>query len=693
MTTDAVLPTRTMKARELRHESLKVSLDDHLTIVAGLAADGVRRLVDAIRSGSVVMVDDGGSLRPATAQDLPADAPPLVVALGVTSAPATAAPDTSAPAGGQDAPKAEADVAVAEAALADAQAVLDTAEASYTRAQDELLALRRDADRGAHAALEEAERSLDEAREAAASARRVLVAAREEAQAAEADLGEVRELRARRDHLRDQRDEMAARLSRMPNLDAARLSQALEGLRRLRQVKPRPMARAVEMADRILGIEEELTAMAVDSPPTWLSKPALDALRGARADLAALESGIPAVAVDPGKVATVQAAHAALLDAEARAMEKGNRSNRRRLEEATNAEREALHALGLSSYGQFLKYLAPTLDIGAREERVAEARAALSDTEAVWAELHGGTVPEQWTQLQVERAELVEEAHELLGGDVATELLDETLRTHLEAFVDTSWAEDALSQALAATGMPLPPGGLEAAAEKILADAPELAEEREQISAAVSQLDAELEVVDANLAELAPPVPDEAGAGDNSTPSLREVEEAVQAAESRLRDAEAAVAETQERVQKADSVASTEAKAAAAAESTKADVQTARDALAQAHDALTAAAGAAADAVKAIADAATAAADRSAAAAVARRYETRLRLLARSVAHHATGTPMIVTGDPAALGEPADVVAMLAAVAGDLQVIAVFADATVAEAASALGDRGRIVRV
>lgn len=677
MTDSDVVRRRAVTATQIRHGSTVIDLHDRLTVVTGLDPAAAEELLSALaRDDSTLVFGEGRSTidhRPPASLVLSAGGPSEITSGASTDL--------------------QVAVQTAESAFADARAGLEAAEVAYTDAQDELLALRRDADREALSALEEARRRVETAEQGAAAARRAVDAAREESTARESDLGAVRELERRRERMQQAREEVAARLLALPpTIDVGPVATALDGLRRLRTVKPRPMARAVEIADRLQEIDAALAAMTVEAPPEWLVTPALDALRTAKADLDALESGKPTVAVDPEEVRAVEACHDRVLEAESKVMEKGSRSNRRRLDEAAAAEREALHALGLSSYDQFLKYLAPTLDAGAREERLTEARAAVGDAETVWAELHGGSVPEGWTELHLERVTLIEEAHALLGGDVDAEALDETLRSHLESVVDTTWAEDALAQALEAINAPLGAGGIEAAAERVIAEAPAAQQEREQAEAELREIDAELEGIEQELAELMPSSvlgsdspPDDPSEGPLSLPAL---EEAAAAAEAALADAQQAVTVAEQRAEKAAELAQREDDAAARAESAKTDVARAREALADAEQALGAARTAAADAGAAVEAAATAAAALAAGAQV----EARLSLLGRAAAHRATGQPLVVGGRLSTLGDPDEVVSALRDLSRGVQIVVIDANGTLAGAAEGLGDDARLVR-
>jgi chromosome segregation protein len=525
-----------------------------------------------------------------------------------------------------DAASAEAEVAAAEAALADAKVALDHAEVAYRAAQDALLDARRTVDRDAIDALRHAEARLEVAQAGAAAARRALVQAREAANKTDADAKARRseaerqaaEWRAQLDELQARRRDVDERLRAAgPAPEAAPVEEALAGLRRLRSVKPKPSAQAAELADRWVAARARLAALpGPPSPPEWLVAPALAALTEAREALAEADASVAPPTVDPARIEAVEAAHREVLEAEQRAMRKGNRQNKRRLDAAQEDERAALVAVGVNTYGEFLQRVVPDDGLGSGDERVKQARAALADAEAVWEELHGGQASTEYTAAREDAHAVRAEALALLGQEVADDQLEAALRAHVEAVVDTGWAEQALADALAASGAPAG-DDLEAAAEAWLASLPQRREERAVIEAEGDALDTRAAELERLLAD-APP--DQAGGGDgDGSPTVAdafaELQAALDEADEAEREAEAAVAEAQRRVEARDQAEARAAGFETAMETARVALDEARDRFESCERALDAARTAhseAADAIEAAAKVATAAADKTA---------------------------------------------------------------------------------
>lgn len=408
----------------------------------------------------------------------------------------------------------EAAVSEADARVRDVQVRLAAAERSATSASDELLAAGRHRDRGADADVRAAEARLETARAAAASARRELETAENVERTASAEASarwteasnRVAQLQSELASLESERVSTLARMvgSGSPG-DPRQVEEALAGLRRLRSVKPKPSPKAQELADRWANVLEQLgTLPQPPQPPEWLVTPALAALHEARAAVAEATSGLRPEEVDTEQVEALDRAHREVLEAEQRAMKKGSRLNRRRLDAAHEAEQAALGALGVKSYGEYLQRIAPALEgDGSSEDRLAIAQAALTDAEAVWEELHGGQASPEWTAVKEQQAEVRTEALAVLGRDVEDHELEDQLRNQLESVVDTEWAEQALATALRQAGAVAAPGGdLEAAAEAWLVDAPSLLAARQALETELSELDGRLAAVEEQLAEV-----------------------------------------------------------------------------------------------------------------------------------------------------------------------------------------------
>jgi len=546
-----------------------------------LTPDLVRRLglADAAAAVTVFAVDLPGAKPAAPATD------PEPEAVSATDA-------------GPDLAALEEAVAEADARVRQLQSRLADAERAATAASDDLLAAGRHRDRDAGVDVKAAEVRLETARAAAASAVQQLRAAEEVERAASDEAaarateakGRVEQLQAELASLESQRAEIVARMveSGDPG-DPAPVEQALAGLRRLRSVKPKPSAKALELADRWSAVLEQLgTLPQPPQPPEWLVTPALAALHEARAALAEATSGVRAEAIDPAQVEALDRAHREVLEAEQRAMKKGSRLNRRRLDAAHEAEQAALGALGVKSYGEYLQRIAPVLEGGgSSEDRVAAARAALADAEAVWEELHGGQASPEWTAVKEQQADLRTEAIALLGRDVEDHELEDALRSQLETVVDTEWAEQALATALRQAGATVAPDEeVEAAAERWLAEAPALLEARRQLEVELSEVDGRLSVVEEQLAEQQADAffgddtadPTSAGTRASGTP-MDALVRAAREAEAAEAEAEAALADARSRQQANEASQGRLQELEAVADARRADVDRLRDEL------------------------------------------------------------------------------------------------------------------
>lgn len=613
--------------------------------------------------------------------------------------------------------EAEAAVAKAEASVADARAALEAAERAYTAAQDALLDTSREIDRDAGDAVSAAEARLEVAQAGAAAARRALVQAREarerdekeQSQKDEATRREMAALQEEKATLENERSALVAQVGALgPAPEPAPIEEALNGLRRLRQVKPRPSERAVQLADAWVAVRERLAMLpAPPAPPEWLVTPALAALHEAREALARAEAD-PSEAADPAKIDAVERAHREVLEAEQRVMRKGSRTNRRKLEQAQDAERDALTALGVSSYGEYLQRVAPDLEGGASaEERIAQARAALADAEAVWEELHGGQASPEYTAAKEEEASVRNEALAMLADQTLDDADIETrLRAHVETVVDTEWAERQLHDALRAQGAPLDDDTeLEPAAEAWLASLPSKREERDALDRRLGELDARLRDVDDALAKHKTDAffggddaasvdarpPEEHSAGMSPDDPFRELGVALDEAEAAEREASEALAEARRRLDESE-------RAAAAATERERGADTARDAVDAAKSRLEEAEAALDAARRASQDAATSAEEaRVAAVAAADAAEGEVDsglaadawLLARLVAAHTAASSKPVVVEAAAVPAPRGL-RLLERVSERGQVIVVGDDGAVGEWAKALGDRAAI---
>ena len=672
-------------------------------------------LGEAAAAVTVFAVDLPGA-KPASAATPPAEAP--------------ATPETEV--AGSDLAELEAAVASADSAVHRLRAELADAERAATSASDELTSAGRHRDRDAPS-VAAAEAALEAARAAAASARQQLeVAALAQAQGAD-DRGDaatsaeakerVQQLQQELSTLESERSALVGRMVEAGDPgDPAPVEQALAGLRRLRSVKPRPSPKAVELADRWAAALEHLAALPQPpQPPEWLVTPALAALHEARAALADATSGIRPESVDPEKVEALDRAHREVLEAEQRAMKKGSRLNRRRLDAAHEAEQTALAALGVKSYGEYLQRIAPVLEGGgSSEERAASARAALADAEAVWEELHGGQASPEWTAAKEQQAEIRTEALALLGRDVEDHELEDELRNQLETVVDTEWAEQALMAALRQAGATVAPGDdVEGAAEAWLASAPALLEARGSLESELSELDVRLAAVEEQLAQHQAdaffgdePSQGDAGADDGALGGGDdELRAALSEAEAAEADAERALAAAREREAAAEREQARRRELEVAADARRADVDRIQKALREAEatvaqtrarvtDAASANSKKAAKASKAKGQKPAGAATPAAAPAVDLSsvvgMEAEAYLLARVAAlRGAPGgpLPLVVDGDAVSGlsdGAKRRVLRLLGRLAGSMQVVVLADDESIATWAEGLGDQAAV---
>lgn len=472
---------------------------------------GVLRRLGLEASNAVVLVEPtalpGAAPPPAPA----GPAPPAAGTDGVAAIQETAEAAEAAKA----AKAAAATVAEAEAALA--AAVAGAAAASDAAAA--VSAGEADGDEpgagSADAAVAAASARLEQARQDLAAAREALVRAeaattQEQAKGRAAAAEQERVAQTVKRLVRDQteleqtRAELLARLATSVPQDPGPVEQALEELRRLKAVKPIPSAAAAELAERWVAVRTKLVDLPVPpEPPQWLVAPALAALQEAREALARAEGGASDTTPDPGLVEALDRAHRQVLEAEQKMMRKGSRLHRRRLDQAYEAERAALAALDVGSYGEYLRRVAPADEVSSSsEDPAAAARAALADAEAVWEELHGGLASPEWTAAKAEEGEVRNQAHELLGRPVPDSGLAAALRGHREDVVDVGWAEEALAHAIGAgSGERASGPDLEQAAQRWLGSVAEANQARAELERRLTELDQRLEVVIAELSE------------------------------------------------------------------------------------------------------------------------------------------------------------------------------------------------
>ncbi|HET9441960.1 MAG TPA: hypothetical protein VFO65_01485, partial [Acidimicrobiales bacterium] len=427
---------------------------------------------------------------------------------------------------------AEAARALAAGTVAEREPEVDEAEAALSRGREamtateaEIAALLGRAELGGEAAgvadpaeeVAAAEAALERARARAevtgrrlSEARRLKRAAEEQESAAQAELrARIADLNRQQAELVEQRAEVVARLSATPAPgDPAPVEQALAALRRLRAVKPRASPEAQALKERWAAVRARLADLGDQAePPEWLATPALDGLRTAREALDRAEAESRRPPPNSDLVSAAVTAHAEVLAAEQKAMRRGTRLNRRKVEQAREAESQALAALGVPDYGEFLRRFGSSSPAGQAEapadDAVAAARAALADAEAVWEELHEGRLPAEWTAAKEDEAAIRAAALELLGREVADEALEAALDEHREAVVEPGWAEHELAEALAGAGAGARrPADVDVAeaADRWLAQLPEQRQVRAELEGRLDDIDSRLRAVGDQLA-------------------------------------------------------------------------------------------------------------------------------------------------------------------------------------------------
>lgn len=402
----------------------------------------------------------------------------------------------------------EAEVAAADSRAARLRNECAAADRSAIEAVDAFMAASHRVDKNAESILAEAEHRHAAATATLSAARKALAEADETART-QADLARrIREalnaLQTERTRLETDRSGLVARMVEIGDPgDPAPVESALAALRRLRQVKLKPSSQGSAIADRWTASLTRLAALPQPpAPPEWLVLPALAALQEAKVAVTAAKASAVPRKFDPSKIEALDRAHREVLEAEQRSMRKGSRVHRRRLDGANAAEQAALSELGVKSYGEYLQRTARGADSGSGPDGLAVAEAALADAEAVWEELHGGQATSEWTAAKEEQASVRQEAHDLLGRAVDDTQLEAELRAHLEAVVETGWAERELAAALQHGGAHVTDGDdLEEVAEHWLAESPAAREQRAVLNEQLEDLDTRLATVETELAE------------------------------------------------------------------------------------------------------------------------------------------------------------------------------------------------
>ncbi|MFP5326245.1 MAG: hypothetical protein ACLGHT_02045, partial [Acidimicrobiia bacterium] len=325
-------------------------------------------------------------------------------------------------------------VEAARRAVEAAQAAEDAARAELARLED----VRAEPSTGG-SGLAEAEARFAAAQAAAELAGEELAStaleAEQETAAARATFEEVvadrrrrvEELGERRAGLQARRAELEAVLAEGEPPDTADLEAALARLDEQTSASTTPSPEAVALADRWADAQRRLADAPGAEPPAWLLVPAEEALTRAREALRHAEHSAGARALDPAAADRVEEAHRRVLDAEQRMMDRPGMLSKRKVDAALEAEREALDAIGVRSYNDYLQIVA-SRDSDDAERRIASARAAVTDAEAVWEELHRPLPTPERTAIEAELSALRSEARAVLGGDIADDEIEQALR-------------------------------------------------------------------------------------------------------------------------------------------------------------------------------------------------------------------------------------------------------------------------
>lgn len=332
--------------------------------------------------------------------------------------------------------------------------------------------------------------------------------AEQETAAARADFEEevaerrrrVEELEERRAGLADRRAELEAVLSEGEPPDTADLEAALAHLDEQMSASTTPSPEAVVLADRWADAQRRLADAPGAEPPAWLLVPAEEALTRAREALSHAEQSAGATALDPDAAARVEEAHRRVLDAEQRMMDRPGMLSKRKVDATFEAEREALDAIGVRSYNDYLQIVA-SRDSDDAERRITAARAAVADAEAVWEELHRPLPTPERTAVEAELATLRSEARAALGREIADDEIEQALRGAFggqQAGDATSSVSEALRKLGADEG-----DDPVAAARALVRDATAQRRRREDAETGMSAAAREVAWVDKTAAELA----------------------------------------------------------------------------------------------------------------------------------------------------------------------------------------------
>ncbi|GAC1305619.1 MAG: hypothetical protein NVSMB16_01210 [Acidimicrobiales bacterium] len=178
----------------------------------------------------------------------------------------------------------------------------------------------------------------------------------------------------------------------------------------------------IAASEELLGALDKLIAeraeASLGTAPSWLVEAARTGLEEARIELARAEEMYRPMRVSPEDAAALEAAHAAIDEAESKADKRfGGALARRRLEKATADERELLVRLGLPSYTAFVFRTMPMANGSEAAVHLEVARRAMADAEAVWEELHQGSAAVDSAETEEAEARALAQAAAILGAE------------------------------------------------------------------------------------------------------------------------------------------------------------------------------------------------------------------------------------------------------------------------------------
>lgn len=434
---------------------------------------------------------------------------------------------------------------------------LDEARARHRDAREALQILREAAER-ARAELATATERRRATQAALEATRRAAAQAGSPARASASELAE------RRRELDEELGRLDADLARIERglaelwaIDTRPIQVLLEAIRDPAPVELVPSERAAELADHLVVLQGELAALedAMEAkgygPATAIAR--LDA---ARAEVAAAEKAMAKPELSPEDVAELEAAHEAVLEAEAKVSGRLGRRHVKRLEEARAHEQAILDRVGFPTWSAYVMG-ANLMSIDPMAEvRLEKARLALTEAEEHWARVSAAIEADPEHRRLLDELEALEvEASELLGGHEPDDL-EAALRNLKVPRREVSPDElvDALAYQLELVGLELPAGAGE---ELVLVAADAFLEEAAGINDRIAELHAEREEVEGRRAaaaaelaslpepgpdlDLTEPVIDLTEPGDDRAPHERTEEELAGL------EAELAAAETDER--------------------------------------------------------------------------------------------------------------------------------------------------